>query len=102
MNWINVKQDLPKEYGKYLVYRKGCNKWHSETWNGGQWAYNNNDITHWMKVIIPTLDLYELDKQFDEILGNLTDEDIDKFFSKHIPPKSQVIKEGKAEGRDRD
>lgn len=46
--WISVDERLPDKYGKFWVYRKGCNKQHYETWNGIGWASNNNDITHWM------------------------------------------------------
>jgi hypothetical protein len=45
----------PPAYGTYLVYRAKCGKWHKEVWNGSGWAYNNNDITHFTIIILPTL-----------------------------------------------
>ena len=49
--WISVQDDKPREYGKYLVCRLGAGKIHFETWNTTGWAYNNNDITHWIPEI---------------------------------------------------
>lgn len=53
ISWKKYSEEKPKEYGTYLVYRKGCDKTHFETWNNTGWAYNNNDITHWSKVLTP-------------------------------------------------
>lgn len=44
-DWINVYTH-PKDYGRYLVFRKNKTI-HFEVWNGSGWAYNHNDITHW-------------------------------------------------------
>lgn len=46
---IYVKERKPEKYGRYLVYRKN-GKVQFETWNNTGWAYNNNDITHWLPV----------------------------------------------------
>jgi len=50
-DWIpydfKIIESRPKEYGRYWVYRK-ADKQHYEIWNGNGWAYNNNDITHYM------------------------------------------------------
>lgn len=55
--WIEYsKEDLgthPKVYGKYEVYRAKCKKQHYQTWNGTGWASDNNDITHYRKIITP-------------------------------------------------
>ncbi len=51
--WVSVGDGKPTEYGKYEVYRHGCKKQHYETWNNTGWAYNNNDITHFRKIIPP-------------------------------------------------
>lgn len=51
--WATYPENKPVEYGRYLVYRKGCKKMHFETWNNTGWAYNNNDITHWCDVRPP-------------------------------------------------
>jgi hypothetical protein len=51
-NWTDLKSH-PPQAGRYLIYRKKCDKWHQEVWNGSGWASNNNDITHWCDVIIP-------------------------------------------------
>lgn len=48
--WKKYPQERPIGYGKYWVYRLGCDKTRQETWNGTGWAYNNNDITHWAKL----------------------------------------------------
>lgn len=53
LNWKKYPDEKPTEYGEYLVHRKGCNKTHFETWNNTGWAYNNNDITHFTKIINP-------------------------------------------------
>jgi hypothetical protein len=53
MNWISVKDKRPTDYGKYLIFRAKCGKIHFETWNNTGWAYNNNDITHWMPIPEP-------------------------------------------------
>lgn len=45
--WIPVSE-RPDKYGEYWVYRQKANKVHKETWNGTGWAYNGNQITHWM------------------------------------------------------
>ena len=49
---FNDLSSRPIEYGKYFVCRKDV-KIHWETWNGSGWAYNNNSITHWKKIIKP-------------------------------------------------
>ena len=46
--WVSVSEQLPTEYGRYLIYRAGCDKIQFETWNNTGWAYCNNDCTHWM------------------------------------------------------
>ena len=56
VSWKKYPEEKPTEYGTYIVYRKGCDKQHFETWNNTGWAYNNNDITHWSKVLNPTAD----------------------------------------------
>lgn len=48
--WINVNIKQPEEYGRYLVYRRDAGKVHFETWNTSGWAYNHNQITHWMRI----------------------------------------------------
>lgn len=53
LRWNKYPENKPKDYGTYLVYRKGCNKKHFETWNNTGWAYNNNDITHWAEIENP-------------------------------------------------
>ena len=52
-DWNEYPTFKPQKYGKYEVYRAGCNKQHYATWNGTGWAYNNNDITHWREIIKP-------------------------------------------------
>lgn len=37
----------PPEYGRYLIYRKGCDKMQFEVWNGSGWASSNRDCSHW-------------------------------------------------------
>jgi len=44
--WYLYPEYKPTDYGKYLIFRSGCDKMHFETWNNTGWAYNNNDITH--------------------------------------------------------
>lgn len=55
-NWIkydfNDMKSRPKEVEKYFVHRKD-GKIHWETWNGSGFAYNDNVITHYMKVFYP-------------------------------------------------
>jgi hypothetical protein len=46
--WIDFRDKKPTEYGRYLVYRSGCDKIQFETWNNTGWAYSNNNCTHWM------------------------------------------------------
>lgn len=45
--FTRVEDEMPKEYGRYMVHRDG-GKIHLETWNGTGWAYNHNAITHWL------------------------------------------------------
>ncbi len=53
MNWIKYDfyklKTRPPEPGRYLIYRKRCNKMHFEQWNGNGWASSNDDCTHWCK-----------------------------------------------------
>lgn len=51
--WNIYPHTKPTKYGRYLVYRKGCDKIHFETWNNTGWAYNNNTITHWLEIKKP-------------------------------------------------
>ena len=55
-NWVAYKFSIvssrPKNYGKYLVYRKD-GKIHLETWNGSGWAYNESVIEYYMHIINP-------------------------------------------------
>ena len=51
--WNNYPETKPVNYGRYLVWRKGCEKLQFETWNNTGWAYNNNDITHWALITPP-------------------------------------------------
>src|ERR1017187_10602630 len=53
-DWNNINS-RPKEYGRYEVFRQGADKQHYETWNGSGWASNNNDITHYRKIVKPFL-----------------------------------------------
>jgi len=50
----NDRSSRPTEYGKYFICRKD-GKVHWETWNGTGFAYNNNVITHWMKIVKPRI-----------------------------------------------
>jgi hypothetical protein len=51
--WRNYPDERPTDYGKYEVYRAGCQKQHYQTWNNTAWAYDNKDITHWRKILPP-------------------------------------------------
>ena len=42
----------PPSYGSYFVQRKD-GKIHWEVWNGAGWAYNENSIVWWAKIIPP-------------------------------------------------
>ena len=42
----------PPSYGSYFVQRKD-GKVHWEVWNGAGWAYNENSIVWWCKIIPP-------------------------------------------------
>jgi len=57
VEWIvydwNDKLSRPPAPGRYLIYRKKCNKMHFEMWNGNGWAYSNNDCSHWCEVFPP-------------------------------------------------
>lgn len=54
--WVEFDFDTvsthPPKYGKYFVKRKD-GKIHWETWNGSNWAYNGNVITHWRAINFP-------------------------------------------------
>ena len=47
-NFYDIDSRPPKP-GKYLIYRKKCDKMHFERWNGSGWANSNNDCTDWCK-----------------------------------------------------
>ena len=47
------KDSHPPKAGKYWIYRQGCNKQHSEQWNGSGWSSSNNDCTHWQPLPQP-------------------------------------------------
>jgi hypothetical protein len=49
---INQPASHPKECGKYLVCRKD-GKIHFEKWNGTGFAYNNNSVKYYGKVLLP-------------------------------------------------
>lgn len=51
-DWNNL-DSRPPLYGRYEVYRSGCEKQHYEVWNGLGWASNNKDITHWRVIKNP-------------------------------------------------
>lgn len=51
---IGKTDTYPKEYDKYFICRKD-GKIHWETWNGIGWAYNNDVIIYWAKIIKPTI-----------------------------------------------
>lgn len=57
MNWNEFNQSdkntHPPKAGKYLIYRKGCDKMHFEKWNGTGWSSSNNTCTHWVEVEKP-------------------------------------------------
>lgn len=59
--WKKYPEERPADYGRYEVYRAGCDKQHYETWNNTGWAYNNRDITHWRPIVKPPLDAPEKD-----------------------------------------
>lgn len=52
--WLKYPENRPTSYGRYEVFRAGCNKQHYETWNNTGWAYNNNDITHYRFIVNPS------------------------------------------------
>lgn len=47
---FNVMESRPPKYGRYFVMRKD-GKVHWEVWNGNGWAYNNESIVAWMKIL---------------------------------------------------
>jgi len=51
-NWEERATHPPKP-GRYLIYRKKCNKMHFEQWNGLGWASSNKDCTHWADLKAP-------------------------------------------------
>ena len=51
-SWGNIESRPPKA-GRYLIYRKKCNKIHFEQWNGSGWASSNRDCTHWAEIMPP-------------------------------------------------
>lgn len=57
-SWVKYEigniDTYPKEYDKYFICRKD-GKVHWETWNGSGWAYNNNVIIYWAKIIKPKI-----------------------------------------------
>ncbi len=56
-NWISIKEKgTPTEYGKYEVYREGCQKQFYVTWNSSWWSNGDKDITHYRKIIPPKQD----------------------------------------------
>ena len=58
INWVAFDfyklETRPPKYGKYLITRKD-GKIHWETWNGGGWAYNHNEIRYWAEIKPPCL-----------------------------------------------
>jgi hypothetical protein len=69
--WQHYPFQTPGECGTYEVYRAGCKKQHYQTWNGCGWAYDNDDITHWRKVVPPEAELPTLGKWLQEKAGDL-------------------------------
>lgn len=57
MTWIDYSWENRKSHppcaGRYLIYRKGCDKMHFEQWNGSGWASSNGDCTHWLNMPKP-------------------------------------------------
>lgn len=51
--WLKYPEHKPTKYIKYLVYRSKCNKTHFAKWNGLQWAYDDNVITHFCEINLP-------------------------------------------------
>lgn len=51
--WLEYPKHKPTESGRFEVYRAGAKKQHYERWNTTGWAYNNNDITHFRRIITP-------------------------------------------------
>lgn len=47
------RSTYPKKAGRYLIYRKGCDKMHFEQYNGTGWSSSNNDCTHYKIVKAP-------------------------------------------------
>lgn len=52
-HWISVNDKQPTDYGRYMIFRRDAGKVHFETWNTSGWAYNHNQITHWMRIPEP-------------------------------------------------
>lgn len=52
--WKKYPEEKPKHYDKYFVMRKD-GKVHWETWNGTGFAYNNNEITHFLIISKPSV-----------------------------------------------
>ena len=78
LQWRVNKFEKPTEYGKYEVYRAGCEKQHYETWNNTGWAYNNNDITHWRDIIPPGKIIIDDEiKQARNYLGSMIDKAVE-------------------------
>jgi hypothetical protein len=59
VNWVaydwNNHSTHPPKAGRYLIYRRKCDKEHFEQWNGSGWSSSNNDCTHWTKIEPPCL-----------------------------------------------
>lgn len=50
----NDRSTHPDKPGRYLVYRRKCNKQNFMQWNGNGWASDDNTITHYCKTKPPT------------------------------------------------
>jgi len=51
-NWDDTESHPPKP-GRYLIYRRGCDKKHFEQWNGSGWS-SSKDCTHWADINTPS------------------------------------------------
>lgn len=63
MNWNKYPQTPPPpKRKKYLVFRAG--KCHFAKWNGTNWTYDDNVITHWREVTPPDGCSFEVGSEF--------------------------------------
>ena len=92
--WLQYPENTPANYGRYEIYRQGCNKQHYLTWNGVTWSSDGNTVTHFRAIEKPKIEFNENLVKSSEVNPTKTKEqEMEEFFLEKLNSCEKVVNE---------